>query len=395
MSAWTKPYWPRSGDRGSRFGRQHLLAHEVPQPRLQLALRVPETAASDATVNVWPRTEASWSSDRSRGVERVEAGRDERVERVRDLQIGQVADRPIAPSAALEAAVEQQLADGLDGVQRDAFRAPQDGRPGARRAGPARGPPAGRPSPRRQRIERRRHEVAPPGAPGAVTLEELRPGQREQQDGMADGPLREVVDEVEQALVGPVDVLEHEHGRALLADPLEEGAPGGEQLLPVERPQLLDAQQAQQLGLDPAALGLVGHVLREGGRDPRPGRGRVVALGQAGALADHLTQRPEGDALAVGRGAALVPVDTSSTRPSMYFWNSQVSRLLPVPAWPVTDTNRRRRVPIGGMEQVLEQPQLLVAAHEGRLEPLGATDAADAWPRRAAPARPRPEPSDP
>ena len=32
-----------------------------------------------------------------------------------------------------------------------------------------------------------------------------------------------------------------------------------------------------------------------------------------------------------------------STRPSRYFWNSQASRLLPMPPWPVTDTSRTRR----------------------------------------------------
>ena len=53
----------------------------------------------------------------------------------------------------------------------------------------------------------------------------------------------------------------------------------------------------------------------------------------------------------------------------MYFSNSHASRLLPMPAWPVTETRRTRRSRAGGVEQVLEQAQLVVAADERRLEP--------------------------
>ena len=49
----------------------------------------------------------------------------------------------------------------------------------------------------------------------------------------------------------------------------------------------------------------------------------------------------------------------------MYFRNSQASRLLPMPAGPMTDTRRARRSRDGGVEQVLEQPQLVVAPTNG------------------------------
>ena len=54
----------------------------------------------------------------------------------------------------------------------------------------------------------------------------------------------------------------------------------------------------------------------------------------------------------------------------MYLRNSQASRLLPMPAGPMTETSRARRSRRGRVEQVLEQPQLLVAADERRLERL-------------------------
>ena len=48
-----------------------------------------------------------------------------------------------------------------------------------------------------------------------------------------------------------------------------------------------------------------------------------------------------------------------------------------MPAWPMTDTKRRPLLAPGGVEQVLEQAQLLVAADERRLEALGPIDAAE------------------
>ena len=41
-------------------------------------------------------------------------------------------------------------------------------------------------------------------------------------------PVDEGIDEVEQAVVGPVEILEDEHGRALRGKALEEAAPGRE-----------------------------------------------------------------------------------------------------------------------------------------------------------------------
>ena len=46
-------------------------------------------------------------------------------------------------------------------------------------------------------------------------------------------PVDEVVDEVEQALVGPVQVFEDEHERPLLGERLEEAPPGRERLGPM------------------------------------------------------------------------------------------------------------------------------------------------------------------
>ena len=223
--------------------------------------------------------------------------------------VRQVADRAVDAVLDRETALGDEHPHGLDGVQRHRRR--------RGRRWPGRPPPAARARARRaarawrlrQRLEVQREEVALAGAPVGAPLEQLRAGERHHVDGDVAAPLEQVVDEVEQARVGVVVVLEHhDHGRGR-GEPLEERAPGAEQLLGAHA--RADAQEREQGGLDPAPLGLIGDVLGEGRGDLRPGGGGVVGLEQPAAAADHLAQRPEADALAVGRGAAVVPPDLS------------------------------------------------------------------------------------
>ena len=68
----------------------------------------------------------------------------------------------------------------------------------------------------------------------------------------------------------------------------------------------------------------------------------------------------------------------------MYFSNSQASRDLPIPATPTTESRCARRSSARGVEEVLDDAQLAVAADERRLE---AGDPALAAPRRDDPQR--------
>ena len=70
--------------------------------------------------------------------------------------------------------------------------------------------------------------------------------------------------------------------------------------------------------------------------------GSSSRLGQAAPAADHLAERPEGDALAVRGRSAAGATRSVSTRPSRYLLNSQARRLLPMPAGPMTETSRAR-----------------------------------------------------
>ena len=86
------------------------------------------------------------------------------------------------------------------------------------------------------------------------------PGHGDHQDRHVAAPIEQVVDEVEQAAVGGMEVLEHQDRGARGGDPLEEGAPGREELVATAR-HLADSQQGQQGGLDPAPVGLIGYPL--------------------------------------------------------------------------------------------------------------------------------------
>ena len=67
-----------------------------------------------------------------------------------------------------------------------------------------------------QRLERDRGRVAPPAAPTGAAVEQLVARQADDQGGAAH-PARQVLDQVEHALVGPVDVLDRDHHRVLPA----------------------------------------------------------------------------------------------------------------------------------------------------------------------------------
>ncbi len=231
---------------------------------------------------------------------------------------------------------------------------------------------------RRERLKVERDEVALAGTPVGTLLEELRASQRDDVDRDVLAPLEEVIDEVEQPGVGEVEVLEDEDDRSRGGEALEERPPGGEELLRAAR-RGLDPEQGEQGRLDPAPLRLIGDVAREGLGDLRPGRRLVVGLEQPAAFADHLAERPEADPLAVGRRAAVVPPDGV---------HQAVDVLQELPgqsclADPGGADDRHEAgppVPACRVEELLEHPQLIVAADERgleRLAPVPATDLGD------------------
>ena len=161
--------------------------------------------------------------------------------------------------------------------------------------------------------------LAPPG-PSCWSAGPTQPGRRSSSSGRAVQSTRigaeraqsdELVDEVEQAVVGPVQVFEDEDERMPVGQRLEEPPPGREALA-LRRSRLLagalQPDEAPEPSRHPLGLArIVGHLL--------DGRAQLaldirlrVGLEDSRFGLDDLRQRPEADAFAVGQRAALAPV---------------------------------------------------------------------------------------
>src|SRR5204863_5461204 len=123
----------------------------------------------------------------------------------------------------------------------------------------------------------------------------------------APGPVEQILEEVEEAGVRPLQVLEHENRRRVLRQALEEDAPGREEVLLVARRALLEPEQVAETRLDPGALVGVEDVFLE--REPKllARRRRLLVLEDPAPHAHHLGERPVRHALPVGEAATTVP----------------------------------------------------------------------------------------
>src|SRR4029079_14698731 len=117
-----------------------------------------------------------------------------------------------------------------------------------------------------------------PRAPRRSFLEQLGPRERDHVEPVRARPLEEVLDEVEQARVGPLQVLEHEDGGVGGREALEEESPGREQFLPIAALALAGTEELRGGGLDETALVVVEEVLREGCAELLADDGRLVVL---------------------------------------------------------------------------------------------------------------------
>ena len=121
-----------------------------------------------------------------------------------------------------------------------------------------------------------------------------------------------MVQEVQQQLISPVQVLNHQHGRALLGQRLQEPPPGRERLHPPVAAKLHAAgqpHQGRQVLSHPGRLRLLAD--EAGDRPLQLGGGLLGRIGvqDAGLGLDDLPQRPQRHPLPVGQAAALTPGD--------------------------------------------------------------------------------------
>ena len=220
-----------------------------------------------------------------------------------------LADGTVHRALLDEGAPVEQHAHRLDRVEGNAFGARED--LGSQGLGETRDEPGQQLLHRlgRQRLQVERGEVAVACAPGRAALVQLGSSEREHEQLARPRPLEQVLDEVEQAGVGPLHVLEGEHGRVHVGEPLEEKPPRGEQVLLVARWVLGEAEELREPRLDEPALLGVEQMLVERGPQLCQCGCLVLVLGDEAAHAHHVRECPVGDALAVGEAAAAVPVD--------------------------------------------------------------------------------------
>ena len=208
-----------------------------------------------------------------------------------------------------------------------------------------------------ERLELRRGGAQAAAAPARANVEQFRTGEAEDHQRRVLDALGQVLDQLEQRLLGPVDVLEDEDQRPRvgeLGSPLAR-CPGDLLLAPLGLDSLEHADgEREQVGNRVVAA--LGAQLRDRLLD------RVVVR-DPGRDLDHLGERPVGDALAVGKRAAdedarlFDALEELACKPA-----------LPHAGLAVDREEVRALVPDHAAERVLEQLQLELAGDERRCD---------------------------
>ena len=231
-----------------------------------------------------------------------------------------------------------------------------------------------------ERVERDRGRVAAPAAPAGPAVEQLVAGQADQQHRPAD-PAGEVLDQVEHSLVGPVDVLDargpgasgwlapstasarrRRSGRASPARPRSRARPTRATSAGTSIPSGRAISAASRSG----GSSVTSSVTSASSPSPQlsPGELGVVGVDDLELAADHLAERPVGEAGAVG---GAVPQSASSGSPGARATSaasSRSSRLLPTPAWPRTVTRCGRSSLTARSNSETSRLRLVVAADQ-------------------------------
>ena len=205
-----------AGDRRARLAEQELAQEQVVEQRVDV-LDVGREVLERALPEHAPDDRCALEKRLPRRRQMVDARGDERLERVGD------ASRPAVPGAALE-----QHADRLLDEQRVALGPleqllRQRGRDLTRGSGELDDELLDEQLAlvRRERLQLDRGRAHAPSAPPRPRVEQLGPGEAEDEKRRAD-PVREVLDQVEKRLLGPVDVLEEENERLDVAERLHD-----------------------------------------------------------------------------------------------------------------------------------------------------------------------------
>ena len=309
--------------------------------------------------------------------QRVETGGQQRLQRLGHAQFAHVADEAVDAFDRTDDVAVDQHAHRLDRVERHALGLARDRRGG--RLGQV----------RYESVQHRGHgdvvewlqhegRPAATGSPGRVLVGKLAAREGQDEDRGVPRPVDQVGEEVEQPVVGAVQVLDEHHHRLALSQLLEEHPPAREQIGLVHRRGLggADAEEPAQPGRNELALRRVGHELGQPVDEALCGDVGGVLLGDPEPLAHHLGQRPERDPAAVGQAPTAMPEDAVDESVHVLLELPPKARL--ADARLPGDAHQPGRAPVdAGMEQVLDQPQLGVATDERRFQPVDPLVTAD------------------
>ena len=217
-----------------------------------------------------------------------------------------------------------------------------------------------------ERLERERRAVAT-ARPSRPALGQLRPREREHEERVAARPLEQVLDEVEERGVGPLQVLEDEDDRACSASRSKKSRQAEKRSSRSGAVRSASPSRCASLGSSQPRSSASGTCSSIGARSLASARLGRLLLEDPGPHPHHLGERPVGDAVAVGEAAAPVPPEVVG-EPVHVLLELPGEPRLADPGDPEDRDEVRLALLRAGVEELLDQPQLAVAADEGRLE---------------------------
>ena len=158
----------------------------------------------------------------------------------------------------------------------------------------------------RKRVERKSRDAAT-REPEAPPVGALRSRQHEQEDGVVSRPLEQVIEKIDHARIGPLQVLDHHHNRQVLGQALEEQAPAREELFSREHLGCGEPEKLAEARRDEFTVGGVCDPALEACAKSFGDDLGWVLLAYLEPCADHLGQSPVAHPLPIGEATPGVP----------------------------------------------------------------------------------------
>ena len=329
---------------GVRLSRQEIADEQVVERVVEIVAEVGRQRGEGRVGEDAPEDGRALKQDLRAAGQAVDASSDQRLQRVGDPVVRPVVALEHHPHGLLD---EERIAFGdVEQMREDRFR---DLLVLHQRVGELLALFAWK----RLELDRRRAHAPP--APSGPHVEQLRARKADDEERALAHPLREMVDQLEQRLFGPVDVLEDEHERLDVRELVDELArrPRNLRLAPLVLDRLEHARgQTEQLGDRFLAAALEQLLARR--------LDRIVVADSGGRL-HHLREGPVRDALPVRKRASRE--DGHSFRAC-----EELAHQAALPHARIAVDGEHVRAPVSDrpLQRVVQQVELRVAPDERR-----------------------------